>query len=216
MIGISASNSPNAMPTRSRVRASMPDRPIPIEPAKLLRPTDTLTRRRPTNPDIWLAGNYMEPELQPFRRHSLTTTHCPGCMARAEWHRKLHSSCNPTLGRRSFKRYTPPGQEAHEGQTARVCCAVPVLTRRRDRPRQAHIHFECGVGDPGDTSTHSDDVRAPRHDSSQADRHESEALLAPRRDEAAGDPDLDARAQGQPRRRPLHPGAAEALANRRS
>src|SRR5439155_22463033 len=52
------------------------------------------------------------------------------------------------------------------------------------------------------------------HDSAQADRYQSQALFAPRRDEAPGDPDTHKGASRQSRWRSLHPRAAQTAAER--
>src|ERR1700704_2555750 len=153
MIGINASNSPKTTPTLSRVGPSMPVRPMPIAPAKLLSPTETLTSKSPSSPDIWLAANYMEPgrgaSFVPFCSYSLTTTHCPSTAGRRRMAPETCTHpCNPRLGSQSLKPYNPPGQEAHEGQTKKLRRAVDHHARQHDRPGQTHIHFECGVRDP--------------------------------------------------------------------
>src|ERR1700674_1320633 len=123
MIGISASKRPNAMPTRILVRASMPLRPIPIAPAKLLRPTEILTRSRGTRPGtpvtIWRCC-YLHLVAYPrlFRLNSLTKTLCANGQAQARLYGTCKRVCNPKLGHQSLKRYNPPDQEAHENEAA--------------------------------------------------------------------------------------------------
>src|SRR5579872_2472696 len=56
--GISASKKPKASPTRNRVRASTPERPIPMAPAKLVRPTDTAMTSSP--PSSRMLGRLVE------------------------------------------------------------------------------------------------------------------------------------------------------------
>jgi hypothetical protein len=57
MTGIRPSKSPKRMPTRIRVRMSIPLIPMPMAPAKLLSPTEMLTSTRLSRDDtavtIW-------------------------------------------------------------------------------------------------------------------------------------------------------------------
>src|SRR5258708_276669 len=111
--------------------------------------------------------------------------------------------------------YTYPAPQRQDGARTRSSrgrgLSHPTLLAR---PRQADFHAQRGLRDPRGASPHSDYVRALEHDSAQAHRYESKALLAPRRDEAPGDPDLDPRASRQPRWRSLHPRSAQTSAER--
>src|SRR5450631_176399 len=213
MSGMRASKTPNATPTRILVRASIPLRPIPIAPAKLLRPTDTLTSSRPNIPDtgvtIWRRRD------SAFCWQRLTKTLCRIDKSDSELHRICKRPCHPKLGSQSLKPYNPPHQERYEAQAARTYRGHGRgLTSRHDRSRQANFHAQRGFRDPGGPSADLDDVRALGDDPTEADGDESPALLAPGRDEAAGHPDAHSRASRQSRRRSLHPCAAQAASQR--
>src|SRR5438105_3969347 len=127
----------------------------------------------------------------------------------------LQSILSPKVSPQSLKAHHPPVPERNEGQVPRsrgdLARQQPRLV---DRSRQADFHAQRRLGDPRGAPPHFDDVRALEHDSAQAHRYKSKALLAPRRDEATGDPDLEPRASRQSRWRSLHPRSAQKVAER--
>src|SRR5438067_5868802 len=220
MTGMSASKKPKAMPTRTRVRALIPLRPMPMAPAKLLRPTDRLTSSRLRR--ACTAAKCIEATETSLASHcwaiwlrSLTKLLCLSHLLLSELHPTCNRPCHPKLGSQSLKPHSPPTPESNEGQVPRYIRDLggeqPRLVHRLG---QAHFHAQCGLRDPGGTSAHSAAVRALEHDFPQADRYESKALLAPGRDDATGNPDPDPRASRQPGWRSLHPRPAQTAAAR--
>src|SRR5258708_20312823 len=139
MSGMRASKKPKAIPTRILVRALIPLSPIPIAPAKLLRPTDTLTSRRlisaATGVTIWRA------QASAVRLQYLTKTLCQPAKSDPEWHRICNRLCHPKLGQQSLKPYNPARQERYEAQAARPSRGpTPGLAIRPHLSRRAAFH----------------------------------------------------------------------------